>query len=224
MRSATSFYRRGFTFEPMDVYKSDATRFLVTETGLIPPFTSMPGIGEQAALSIVEERKNGKFLSAEELIVRCPKASKAVVELLEQIGALGSMPKTTQMTLFLKGVMIIAKYEKHLTGNFDELLELVTDGVLNGSMSASYENGSDWTNGTVRCAVRVFERYSYMGGNRVSMNVTLVGNDRDLFFSAITSGGSQAVFFKLNTLGEESFLEKLVPIVENYKKESRVRS
>ena len=93
------FYRRGFTFEPMDVYKSDATRFLVTETGLIPPFTSMPGIGEQAALSIVEERKNGKFLSAEELIVRCPKASKAVVELLEQIGALGSMPKTTQMTL-----------------------------------------------------------------------------------------------------------------------------
>ena len=108
----------------------------------------------------------------------------------------------------------MAKYEKHLTGNFDELLELVTDGVLNGSMSASYENGSDWTNG----AVRVFERYSYMGGNRVSMNVTLVGNDRDLFFSAITSGGSQAVFFKLNTLGEESFLEKLVPIVENYKK------
>lgn len=94
------FYRRGFTFEPMDVYKSDATRFLVTETGLIPPFTSMPGIGEQAALSIVEERRNGKFLSAEELIVRCPKASKAVIELLDQIGALGSMPKTTQMTLF----------------------------------------------------------------------------------------------------------------------------
>ena len=112
----------------------------------------------------------------------------------------------------------MAKYEKHLTGNFDELLELVTDGVLNGSMSASYENGSDWTKGTVRCAVRVFERYSYMGGNRVSMNVTLVGNGRDLFLSAITSGGSQAVFFKLNTLGEESFLEKLVPIVENYKK------
>lgn len=108
----------------------------------------------------------------------------------------------------------MAKYEKHLTGNFDEVLNAVTDGVLNGSMSASYEDGSDWTNGTVRCAVRVFERYSYMGGNRVSMNVTLVGNGRDLFLSAITSGGSQAVFFKLNTLGEENFLEKLVPIVE----------
>ena len=112
----------------------------------------------------------------------------------------------------------MAKYEKHLTGNFDEVLNAVMDGVLNGSMSASYEDGSDWTNDTVRCAVRVFERYSYMGGNRVSMNVTLVGNGRDLFLSAITSGGSSAVFFKLNTLGEESFLEKLVPIVENYKK------
>lgn len=94
------FYRRGFVFEPMDIYTSDATNFLVTEKGLIPPFTSMPGIGEQAALNIVEERKNGKFLSAEELAVRCPKASKAVVELLDQIGALGSMPKTTQISLF----------------------------------------------------------------------------------------------------------------------------
>ena len=55
-----------------------------------------------------------------------------------------------------------------------------------------------------------------MGGNRVSMNVTLVGNDRDLFFSAITSGGSQAVFWKINTMGEESFLEKLVRVVEDY--------
>lgn len=112
----------------------------------------------------------------------------------------------------------MAKYEKHLTGNFDELLELVTDGVLNGSMSASYENGSDWTNGTVRCAVRVFERYSYMGGNRVSMNVTLVGKGEELFLTAITSGGSQAVFWKINTMGEESFLEKLVRVVEDYAK------
>ncbi|MCQ5129176.1 PolC-type DNA polymerase III [Butyricicoccus faecihominis] len=94
------FYRRGFTFEPMDVYASDATTFLVTETGLIPPFTSMPGIGEQAALNIVEERGNGNFLSAEELAVRCPKVSKSVIELLDQIGALGSMPKTTQISLF----------------------------------------------------------------------------------------------------------------------------
>ncbi len=94
------FYKRGFTFAPMDIYKSDATKFLVTENGLIPPFTSMPGIGEQAAINLVEERKNGPFLSAEELSVRCPKVSKSVIELLDEIGALGSMPKSTQISLF----------------------------------------------------------------------------------------------------------------------------
>ena len=94
------FYKRGFTFEPMDVYKSDAKKFIVTEKGLIPPFTSMPGVGEQAALDIVRERENGPFLSAEELTIRCPKVGKAVVEALDEIGALGTMPKTTQVSLF----------------------------------------------------------------------------------------------------------------------------
>ncbi|MBQ8144754.1 MAG: PolC-type DNA polymerase III [Butyricicoccus sp.] len=94
------FYKRGFKFEPMDIYVSDATKFIPTETGLIPPFTSMPGVGEQAAINIVEERENGKFLSAEDLSVRCSKVSKSVIELLEQVGALGSMPKSTQMSLF----------------------------------------------------------------------------------------------------------------------------
>ena len=55
-------------------------------------------------------------------------------------------------------------------------------------------------------AVRVYERYSVAGGNRVSLNVTLVGDDRELIVSAITSGGSQALFFKINTWGEETFL------------------
>lgn len=94
------FYKRGFIFEPMDIYASDATKFIVTDKGLIPPFTSMPGIGEQAALNIVEERKKGRFLSAEELSVRCPKVSKSVIELLGEIGALGSMPRSTQISLF----------------------------------------------------------------------------------------------------------------------------
>ncbi len=94
------FYKRGFHFEPMDIYQSDATRFLVTENGLIPPFTSMPGVGEQAAVNIVEERQKGPFLSVEELLMRCNKVSKSVVETLGEIGALGSMPRSTQMSLF----------------------------------------------------------------------------------------------------------------------------
>ena len=46
-----------------------------------------------------------------------------------------------------------------------------------------------------------------MGGNRVSLNLTLAGEESQLFLSAITSGGSQAMLFKVNTLGEEAFLD-----------------
>lgn len=94
------FYRRGFTFAPIDLYQSDAVTFLISETGLIPPFTSLPGVGEQAAQNIVQERRKEKFLSAEELEMRCPKVSKSVVELLGEIGALGSLPQTAQISLF----------------------------------------------------------------------------------------------------------------------------
>lgn len=110
----------------------------------------------------------------------------------------------------------MAKYERHLQGDYDALLDRLFDGVMNSSLSASYEDGSDWDVNGVRCAVRVFERYSMMGSNRVSLNVTLVGSGRELFVSAITSGGSQAVLFKLNTIGEESFLDHVVRIVEDY--------
>ncbi len=110
----------------------------------------------------------------------------------------------------------MAKYEKHLTGDFDAFLDYLFDGIKNGSMSASYEDGSEWNDGGVRVAVRVFERYSFMGSNRVSLNLTLVGQDGRLFLSAITSGGSQAVFWKVNTIGEESFLECVEKLAEGY--------
>ena len=115
----------------------------------------------------------------------------------------------------------MAKYESRLTGNFNELLDIIENGILKGSISASFEDGSDYANNGVYCAVRVYERYSMMGGNRVSLNVTLIGNGRSLFVSAITSGGSQAVFFKINTFGEEAFLDCLVDIVEDYKRRNK---
>lgn len=108
----------------------------------------------------------------------------------------------------------MAKYETHLTGDFDAVLKHLHNGLMGGSMSISLEDGSDYASGGVRCAVRVYERYSAIGGNRVSLNMTLLGNGNSLFLSAITSGGSQAVFFKLNTFGEEAFLECLERLVE----------
>ena len=110
----------------------------------------------------------------------------------------------------------MAKYEKQLTGDFDHFLNYLFDGIMNGSASASYEDGSEWTMNGVRVAVRVFERYSWLGSNRVSLNVTLVGNRNQLCLTAITAGGSQAVFWKMNTLGEESFLDCVVKLAETY--------
>ena len=108
----------------------------------------------------------------------------------------------------------MAKFEKVLYGDFDAILKKIEGGVLDGSISASLEESSDFANGEARCSVRVFERYSYAGGNRVSLSVTLFKNgDSPIHVSAITSGGSQAMFFKMNTWGEESFLEKFKEIL-----------
>ena len=109
----------------------------------------------------------------------------------------------------------MAKYECTITGDFDSVLRRLHDGVMNGSASASYEDGSDYRSGDFRCAVRVYERYSWSGGNRVSMSVTLVGRGRDLFLTAITSGGSQAMFFKVNTWGEEAFLDTIQAVADS---------
>ena len=96
------FYLRGFTFEPIDLYRSDATKFIMDpeKNSLLPPFTAIPGLGETAAISIVENRAGRHFISQEELLAACPKVSKTHVEQLRAAGALGSMPETSQMSLF----------------------------------------------------------------------------------------------------------------------------
>ena len=108
----------------------------------------------------------------------------------------------------------MAKLQKTVQGSFSEILNTIEQGILNASYTASLEDSSDFQSGNARCSVRVFERYSYAGGNRVSMNVTLFQNeDGPIHISAITSGGSQAMFFKINTWGEESFLATIEDLI-----------
>jgi len=110
----------------------------------------------------------------------------------------------------------MAKIERNLRGNFDEVLSAIENRILSGSISASSEASSNYQLGEVRCAVRVYERYSWIGSSRVSLNITLIGVDDKLFLSAISSGGSQAVFFKINTFGEDAFLSSIMDIVNIY--------
>lgn len=108
----------------------------------------------------------------------------------------------------------MAKLELTLDGNFGQLLQRIESGIQEGSISATLEASSDFRGEHSRCSVRVFERYSYAGGNRVSLSVTLFqAEDDTIHLSAVTSGGSQAVFFKINTWGEEAFLDKLREIL-----------
>jgi len=95
-----------------------------------------------------------------------------------------------------------------LSGDFDQLLSRIESGVMSGSLTASLEEQSDFSAGSACCSVRVFERYGY--GGRLSLHVVLFdGGDGQIHLSATASGGSQAMFFKVNTWSEESFLDTL---------------
>jgi hypothetical protein len=104
----------------------------------------------------------------------------------------------------------MAKLERVVREPFDSVVQRIIDGIMQGSVSASFEDRTIWRGEGIQCAHLVFERYSYMGNNRVSLSVcVLQQGDGPVRISGITSGGSQAMFFKINTLGEEAFLQKL---------------
>ena len=96
------FYLRGFQFDRMDVYQSQAIHFTVDEERgtLRPPFVSVAGLGETAAISLAEQRQGKQFISIEEVSAACPKVSKTHIQLLKDAGAFGDLPETSQMDLF----------------------------------------------------------------------------------------------------------------------------
>ena len=110
----------------------------------------------------------------------------------------------------------MAKAEFVLKGNFDIIIKKIEDGIEQGSLTASLEESADHWVGNARMAVRVFERFSYSGGNRVSLTVTLFQPEgTDIYVTAITTGGSQAMFLKFNTFGEEAFLDKFRELMKD---------
>ena len=92
-------YARGIKFLPLDLYKSDSVKFQVTSEGIRPPLNALQGLGGAAAQNIVEARKEGEFLSIDDLRVRA-KISKSVIEILQQAGCLKGLPESNQLSLF----------------------------------------------------------------------------------------------------------------------------
>ena len=90
---------RGVQILPVDIYKSDAKMFVVEDGKIRLPFSSLPGVGEAAAISLANEGKKGEYLSIEDMQVKT-KVTKAVVETLASVGVLQGMPETSQLSLF----------------------------------------------------------------------------------------------------------------------------
>jgi len=93
-------YERGINFLPMDLYKSHSTKFIMEEEGIRPPLNSIPGLGGVAAQGIYESKKDGKFMSIEDLKIRS-KIGKSVIEMLQNAGCLEGMTQSNQMSLFV---------------------------------------------------------------------------------------------------------------------------
>lgn len=103
----------------------------------------------------------------------------------------------------------MAMFKKTGVGNFSEILKLLHNRIMNSGASVSLEERSDYITDNVKTAIRVYERYSFLGGNRLSLSVFLIEADNKLHLNLVTAGGSQAMFFKINRFGERNFLNQI---------------
>lgn len=92
-------YERGIKFLPVDLYKSDATKFQIEDGMIRPPLNSVPGIGTVAAISMQAAREEEKFMCIDDLQLR-GKVGKSVIEVLQKVGCLKGMTQSNQMSLF----------------------------------------------------------------------------------------------------------------------------
>ena len=99
MKLVQEMYARGFEFEPIDIFRANSRLFQVVGDKLMPSLSSIDGLGEKAADAIVEAAKDGPFLSRDDFRDRT-KVSKTVVDLLNELGLLGNLTESNQLSLF----------------------------------------------------------------------------------------------------------------------------
>ena len=92
-------YLRGITFLPIDIYQSEASKFKMEDDGIRPPLNSIPGFGTVAAQGVIEARKDGEFMSIDDLKIRA-RVGQSGIEMLKKAGCLEGMTQSNQMSLF----------------------------------------------------------------------------------------------------------------------------
>ncbi len=110
----------------------------------------------------------------------------------------------------------MAIFERTFKGHFAQFVDVFHDNIIQSSVTTKFEDGKQIMVGNRKVSFLVYERYSAIGANRVSLSVVIAESNETIQFTAITSGGAQGVFMKINTFGEEAFLDVCVRIVENY--------
>jgi len=98
MRLVQEMYARGIEFLPIDLFKSDAVNFQIVDGKLLPPFTAIDGLGEAAAQGIKDAAAGGPYLSVEDFKNRA-KVSQTIADTMAELGLLGSIPKSNQISL-----------------------------------------------------------------------------------------------------------------------------
>lgn len=109
----------------------------------------------------------------------------------------------------------MATLRKEFKGNFEETIEVIKDAIYKSNTASTENEIFEEVNG-VRIWLGVFERYSLIGGNRLSMSVNIIEIENDIILNVVTSGGSQGAFYKINTWGEESFLGTIIEPLRLY--------
>lgn len=99
MKIVREMYARGFEFTPIDIYTAEASRFQIVDGKLMPSLSSIDGMGDKAAEAVVEAAKDGPFLSKDDFRSRT-KVSKTVIDLMDDLGLLGDLPESNQLSLF----------------------------------------------------------------------------------------------------------------------------
>ncbi|OUP02417.1 PolC-type DNA polymerase III [Drancourtella sp. An210] len=99
MKIVQEMYARGLEFMPIDIYEAKATRFRIIDGKLMPPLSSIEGMGDKAAEAVELASKDGKYLSKDDFRQRT-KASKTVIDKMDELGLLGDLPESNQLSLF----------------------------------------------------------------------------------------------------------------------------
>ena len=99
MKIVQEMYARGFEFLPIDLYKSKASRFEIVDGKLLPPFSSIDGMGEIAAEAVEAAAVDGPYVSRDDFRQRT-KVSKTVIDLMNDLGIFGDLPESNQLSLF----------------------------------------------------------------------------------------------------------------------------